>query len=154
EPVAGQRLDAGLEGVAVAGELVGGECPYWACVPTKMMIRGSDLLAEARRVDGMAGAATVTPDWKPIAARIREEATDNWNDRVAADRFTDKGGRLVRGWARLAGSGRVEVEDRLFVARRGVVLATGTRAVIPPVDGLADTPYWTNRNATEADTLP
>src|SRR5262245_10887750 len=93
EEVAGRLAAAGLDVVGVEHRLVGGECPYWACVPTKMMIRAGNLLAEARRVRPMAGQAKVTPDWSPVAARIRDEATDNWDNQVAVKRFTDKGGR-------------------------------------------------------------
>jgi pyruvate/2-oxoglutarate dehydrogenase complex dihydrolipoamide dehydrogenase (E3) component len=119
-----------------------------------MMIRAGNLLAEAGRVPGLAGEAVVTPDWGRVAGRIRDEATDDWNDQVAADRFTAKGGRLVRGTGRLAGPRRVKVGDHTFEARRGVVLATGTRPRIPPVPGLEGTPYWTNRDAMAAKELP
>lgn len=154
EEVGGKLAEAGLTVVGIESTLVGGECPYWGCVPSKMMIRAANLLAEARRVDGMAGHAEVTPDWAPVAARIRNEATDNWNDQVAVDRFTGKGGRFVRGRGRLAGPGLVEVDGTTYEARRGVVVATGTVPAIPPIDGLAGTPYWTNRDAIEAETLP
>ncbi|RLU81189.1 pyridine nucleotide-disulfide oxidoreductase [Streptomyces griseocarneus] len=154
EHVAGRLAEAGLEVVGVEAELVGGECPYWGCVPSKMMIRAGNLLAEGRRVPGMAGSAQVVPDWAPVAGRIRDEATDDWNDQVAADRFTDKGGRLVRGRGRLAGPGRVEVDGRVFEARSGVVIATGTKPSAPPVPGLADVPYWTNRDAIAAKEPP
>lgn len=154
ESVAGQLAEAGLSVVGVEQQLVGGECPYWGCVPSKMMIRAANLLAEARRVPGMAGTATVTPDWALVAQRIRAEATDDWNDQVAVDRFTGKGGTLVRGRGRLVGSGQVAVGDRVFTARRGVVLATGTSPAVPPVTGLGDVPFWTNREAIEAERLP
>src|SRR5919106_6481765 len=154
EAVAGQLAEAGLAVVGIENKLVGGECPYWGCVPTKMMIRAANLIAETRRVDGMAGHAEVTPDWEPVAARIRDEATDNWNDQVAVDRFEGKGGRFVRGRGRLTGVGTVEVDGATYEARRGIVLATGTAPVIPRIDGLAGTPYWTNREAVEAKTLP
>lgn len=154
EEVAGKLAEAGLSVVAVESTLVGGECPYWGCVPSKMMIRAANMLAEARRLDGMAGHADVTPEWKQVATRIREEATADWNDQAAVDRFTGKGGTLIRGRGRLAGSGVVVVKNEIFQARRGVVLATGTVPVVPPIDGLADTPYWTNREAIEAQTLP
>jgi pyruvate/2-oxoglutarate dehydrogenase complex dihydrolipoamide dehydrogenase (E3) component len=154
EEVAGRLAGAGLSVVGVEQGLVGGECPYWGCVPSKMMIRAANLLAEARRVDGMAGRAEVHPDWAPVARRIREEATDEWDDQAAVDRFTGKGGRFVRGYGRLAGPDRVCVDDETFEASRGVVIGVGTGPVIPPIDGLAGTPYWTNREAIEADTLP
>jgi pyruvate/2-oxoglutarate dehydrogenase complex dihydrolipoamide dehydrogenase (E3) component len=154
EYVAGTLAEAGLDVVGIEAELVGGECPYWACVPSKMMIRAGNLLAEAGRVPALAGEVVVTPDWTRVAGRIRDEATDDWNDQVAADRFAAKGGRLVRGTGRLAGRRRVTVGDRTFEARRGVVLATGTRPRIPPVPGLEGTPYWTNRDAMGAKELP
>jgi pyruvate/2-oxoglutarate dehydrogenase complex dihydrolipoamide dehydrogenase (E3) component len=154
EEVAGRLAEAGLSVVGIEHRLVGGECPYWACVPSKMMIRAANLLAEARRVEGMAGIASVEPDWTPVAKRIREDATDDWDDRAAVDRFTGKGGRFVRGFGRLAGPGRVEVDDQVFTARRGVVIGVGTAPAVPPIDGLAGTPYWTNREAIEATEVP
>src|SRR5499425_2078166 len=94
EHAAGTLAEAGLAVAGVESRLVGGECPYYGCVPSKMMIRAANLLAEARRVVGMAGRTTVDPDWAPVAGRIRDEATDDWHDTVAADRFTGKGGHL------------------------------------------------------------
>ncbi|MFF0739075.1 dihydrolipoyl dehydrogenase family protein [Streptomyces sp. NPDC004111] len=154
EYAAGTLAEAGLDVVGVEAELVGGECPYWGCVPSKMMIRAGNLLAEAGRAPALAGPASASPDWGRVARRIREEAVDDWNDRVAADRLTAKGGRLVRGRGRLAGPHRVTVGDVTYRARRGVVLATGTRPRIPAVPGLAATPYWTNRDAVAARELP
>ena len=154
EDVAGRLAEAGLRVVGVESRLLGGECPYWGCVPTKMMIRAGNVLAEARRVDGLAGHGDVYPDWAPVAARIRAQATDDWNDKVAVDRFVGKGGMFVRGRGRLVGPGRVAVGDQLFEAARAAVVATGTEPAVPPIDGLADTPFWTNREAIEAETLP
>jgi pyruvate/2-oxoglutarate dehydrogenase complex dihydrolipoamide dehydrogenase (E3) component len=154
EALVGRLAKAGLDVVAVEKELVGGECPYWGCIPSKMMIRAADALAEARRVDQLAGRATVVPDFGAVARRIREEATDDWDDSVAADRITDAGARLVRGHGRLAGDRRVVVGEQTFVASKGVVLNTGTTAAAPPIPGLADTPYWTNRGIIETETAP
>jgi len=154
EEVAGRLAEAGLAVIGIEAELVGGECPYWGCVPSKMMIRAANLLAETRRVDGMAGRATATPSWAPVARRIRDEATADWDDKIAVDRFVGKGGRFVRGRGRLDGPGRVTVEGTTFTASRAVVLAIGQVPVIPPVDGLAGTPYWTNRHALEAAEPP
>jgi pyruvate/2-oxoglutarate dehydrogenase complex dihydrolipoamide dehydrogenase (E3) component len=92
EDLAGRLAEVGLKTAGVESRLVGGECPYFGCVPSKMMIRAGNLLAEARRVPGMAGQATTDPSWDPVARRIRDEATDNWDDTVAANRFTGKGG--------------------------------------------------------------
>ncbi len=154
EQAAGQLAEAGLAVAGVEASLVGGECPYWGCVPTKMMIRAADLLAEGRRIPGMSGTSTVRPDWAPVASRIRAEATDDWDDRVAADRFTAQGGLLLRGHGRIIAPGRVEVAGDVLRARRGIVIATGTAPVIPPIPGLAGTPYWTNHQAVEAEQVP
>jgi pyruvate/2-oxoglutarate dehydrogenase complex dihydrolipoamide dehydrogenase (E3) component len=106
----------------------------------------------------MAGAATVVPDWQPVARRIRDEATDDWDDQVAVDRFTGKGGRFIRGRGRLTGPDEVTVEThagpRVVRASRAIVIATGTQPSVPPIDGLRATPYWTNREAIEANQVP
>ena len=154
EYLAGQLAEAGLNVVGVEAELLGGECPYWGCVPSKMMIRAGNLLAEGRRIPGMAGRSRVEADWAPVAARIRDEATDDWNDQAAVDRFVGQGGHFVRGRGVLAGPGTVRVGEQEFGARRGVVVATGTVPQIPPIPGLADTPYWTNRGAIGAKEVP
>ncbi|HYV60328.1 MAG TPA: NAD(P)/FAD-dependent oxidoreductase [Acidimicrobiia bacterium] len=154
ELLAEQLADAGLDVVGVEARLLGGECPYWGCVPTKMMTRAANALAEARRVPELAGSASEHPDWAPVAARIRNEATDTWDDAVAVERFEGKGGRFVRGTGRLDGPGRVRVDDRVFEARRGVVLATGTRPAVPPLPGLDGVEFWTNREAVEAKEMP
>jgi pyruvate/2-oxoglutarate dehydrogenase complex dihydrolipoamide dehydrogenase (E3) component len=154
EEAAGRLAEAGLNVVGLDPRLVGGECPYWGCIPSKMMIRAANLIAETRRVDGMAGTATVQPDWAPVAQRIRDEATDNWNDQVAVDRLVKKGVTFLREAGTITGPRRVKAGDREFEASRGIIVATGTVPVIPPIDGLAGTPYWTNHEAIEADTLP
>jgi pyruvate/2-oxoglutarate dehydrogenase complex dihydrolipoamide dehydrogenase (E3) component len=158
EDAATRLATAGLTVVGVEARLVGGECPYYACVPTKMMIRAADALAEARRVDELAGSAQVRADWAPVATRIRAEATDDWDDTVAAERFEKTGGRLVRGRATLTAPGEVTVStsagERVFRAAQGIVLNPGTEPAIPPIDGLAGTPYWTNREAVAVTQVP
>jgi pyruvate/2-oxoglutarate dehydrogenase complex dihydrolipoamide dehydrogenase (E3) component len=162
EYAAGALAEAGLHVTAVEDGLVGGECPYFGCIPSKMMIRAGNLIAETRRVSGMAGTSTVTPDWSPVALRIREEATDYWDDKVAADRFIGKGGHLVRGIGTITGPGEVTVSAsdpasggaRVFRARRGIVINSGTEPAIPPIPGLAGTPYWTNREIVQAEQVP
>jgi len=158
EDAAGRLAQTGLHVTGVEARLVGGECPYWGCVPSKMMIRAAGLLAEARRIPGMAGASTVDPDWAPVAARIRDEATDSWDDKVAVDRFRELGGHFVRGHGRITGRGEVTVDTpegaRVFRARRGIIIATGTEPAVPPVPGLAGTPFWTNREAIETEEIP
>jgi pyruvate/2-oxoglutarate dehydrogenase complex dihydrolipoamide dehydrogenase (E3) component len=152
EQVAEELAEAGLAVVGIEAELVGGECPYWGCIPSKMMVRAADLLAEGRRIPGMAGTSVVEPDWSPVARRIREEATDSWDDKVAVDRFEDKGGQFIRGKARVTGAASVEVAGETITARRALVLSTGQRAFVPPM--FADVPHWTNRGAVAAETVP
>ncbi|MDX6262271.1 MAG: hypothetical protein QOH84_3959 [Kribbellaceae bacterium] len=154
EEASGRLAQAGLNVVGIEPRLVGGECPYFGCIPSKMMIRAGNLIAETRRVDGMAGTATVTPDWGPVAKRIRDEATDNWNDKVAVDRLVGKGVTFVRGRGTITGPGRVVSGDREFEASRGIIVATGTVPVVPPIEGLAGTPFWTNQDAIKLETLP
>jgi pyruvate/2-oxoglutarate dehydrogenase complex dihydrolipoamide dehydrogenase (E3) component len=149
--------DLAASGLAVAGvesRLTGGECPYWGCVPSKMMIRADNLLTEGRRIPGMAGESVITPDWGPVAKRIRAEATDNWDDQVAVDRFTGKGGTFFRGFGVITGPREVTVGDDVLRARRGIVLNPGTSPAVPPIEGLAGTPYWTNRDAIETEQVP
>ena len=158
EHAAGALAEAGLHVTGVEERLVGGECPYFGCIPSKMMIRAGNLIAETRRVPGMAGTSAVTPDWAPVALRIREEATDYWDDKVAADRFEGKGGHLVRGRGVITAPGSVTVSSasgsRVFEARRGIVINSGTAPAVPPVQGLAGTPYWTNREIVKAEQVP
>jgi len=162
EHAAGTLAEAGLSVAGVEARLVGGECPYWGCVPSKMMIRAGDLLAEGHRIPVMAGRAEVHADWAPVARRIRDEATDNWDDTVAADRFTGMGGILVRGHGRITAPGEVTVTPpggpggaaQVLRARRGIVIAAGSKAAVPPIPGLAGTPFWTNHEAIEAEQVP
>ncbi|MBP2412571.1 pyruvate/2-oxoglutarate dehydrogenase complex dihydrolipoamide dehydrogenase (E3) component [Arthrobacter stackebrandtii] len=173
ESMAGELAAAGLSVVGVEARLVGGECPYYGCIPSKMMIRAANTLAEARRVPELAGTARVSPGFAAVARRIRSEATDNWDDTAAAERFAGKGGLLVRGTGRLSGPREVTVSpapaapgpkppdtasqpggERTFRARLAVVLNPGTNPAVPDVPGLVGTPYWTNREAVQASEAP
>ena len=154
EDVASKLAQAGLSVVGVDQRLLGGECPYFGCVPSKMMIRAADALEEGRRIPGLAGASTVAPDFSPVAKRIRQDATDDWDDTVAVERFVNKGGTFVRGHGVITGPNTVTVGQDEYIARRGIVLNTGTEPNIPPIAGLADTPYWTNRDAMQLEVLP
>ena len=154
EHVANELAKAGLSVAGVEARLVGGECPYWGCIPSKMMIRAADLIAEGRRIPGIAGASVVSPNWSPVARRIRDEATDSWNDKVAADRFIDAGGTLLRGHGTLTAPGQVTVGDDVLRARQAIVIGTGTVPAVPPIAGLAGTPYWTNHEAIETEQVP
>jgi len=158
EYTAQKLAEAGLAVVGVERDLVGGECPFHGCIPSKIMIRAADALAEARRATTLAGEVTVTPDWSLVAERVDRQATNHWDDSSHVERLEAAGVRIVRGQGRLDGPGRVVVEhdgaSHTYVAARGVVLNTGTAPAVPPVEGLADTPYWTNREVMHLTELP
>ena len=159
EALATGAAKAGLEVVAVERRLVGGECPYYGCIPTKMMVRGSDAVAEVRRAPEVAGEATISPSWSVVARRIDQDATTGWDDTIAVERLQEAGVTVHHGVGRLAGPRSVAVESPdgrtvTYTARRGVVVNPGTRPALPPVEGLAETPYWTNRDAVAVTELP
>lgn len=152
---AAERLAAsGLSVIGIDANLVGGECPYYGCIPSKMMIRAADSLAEAGRVRQLAGSSTVEPTFAPVASRIRDEATDNWDDRVAVERFEKAGGTFVRGRGTVTGPRTVQVGDRSFTASSALIINTGTDPAVPPIPGLAETPYWTNREVVRITSAP
>ena len=154
EALAGRLAEAGLDVVGIDRGLVGGECAYWGCIPSKMMIRAANLLAEGRRIPGMAGESTVQPVWEPVARRVRE-ATDNWDDRVAVERFESKGGRFLKGQAHLESGNIVALEDGTTVqVSRAIALNPGSSPAIPPIEGLEGSGYWTNREAIETEEIP
>ena len=154
EAVAGTLAEAGLDVLGIERNLVGGECPYWGCVPTKMMVRAAGTLAETARVASLAGVAHAHPDYAPVAQRIRDEATDDWHDQVAVERLEGKGATFLRGEARFVAPREVEVDGERYVARRAVVIAAGGAPAVPPIEGLGEVEYWTNREATEAKEAP
>ncbi len=152
---AAQKLaEGGLDVVGVERDLVGGECPFYGCIPSKMMIRAADALGEARRVDALAGHAEVRPDWGAVATRLSKQATNDWRDDSHVERLEQAGVRIVRGEGRLTGPGTVRVGDDDYVGARGVVLNVGTSPATLPIDGLAGTPYWTNREIVKVTELP
>ena len=152
---AAQKLaEAGLSVIGVERDLVGGECPFYGCIPSKMMIRAADLVAEVAHADELTGPASLTPEWSRVSERIRRQATNDWNDESHVTRLSDAGVRIVRGDGRLVGPGRVRVGEDEYVAARGVILNTGTAPARLPIDGLDATPYWTNREVMKAGDLP
>jgi pyruvate/2-oxoglutarate dehydrogenase complex dihydrolipoamide dehydrogenase (E3) component len=152
---AAQKLaEAGLAVVGIERELVGGECPFYGCIPSKMMIRASDALGEARRVDALAGTAKVVADWSAVATRIDKQATNHWRDDSHVERLEGAGVRIVRGEGVLSGPGTVRVGEDEYVGARGVVLNVGTSPASLPVDGLDATPFWTNREVVRLTELP
>jgi pyruvate/2-oxoglutarate dehydrogenase complex dihydrolipoamide dehydrogenase (E3) component len=154
EHAAAELARAGLEVVAIDERLVGGECPYFGCVPTKMMIAAATALHEGGRISRLAGSATLAPSWQPVAARIRDEATDDWDDTVAVKRLEDAGATFVRGRGAMTAPGQVTVGDTTYAARKGIVLNTGTAPAAPPIDGLDQVDYWTNRDVVRLTDLP
>lgn len=154
EHAATELAKAGLDVVGVDERLVGGECPYFGCVPTKMMIAAATALQEGRRVPDLAGAASIEPSWEPVARRIRDEATDDWDDSVAVKRLEDAGARFVRGHGRITAPGQVTVGETTYAARRGIVLNTGTSPSAPPIEGLDTVDFWTNRDVVRVTELP
>ncbi|WP_222193185.1 dihydrolipoyl dehydrogenase family protein [Modestobacter italicus] len=158
ENVADIVVRGGLSAVLVESELVGGECSYWACMPSKALLRGSEVLAEARAVSGAAAAVTGEQDVAATLAR-RDGFTSHWDDAGQAQWVESAGIALVRGHGRLAGEKRVVVaqadgSELTLTARHAVAVCTGSRAAVPGVEGLADVQPWTPREATSAEEAP
>ncbi|WP_432574469.1 dihydrolipoyl dehydrogenase family protein [Kineococcus sp. SYSU DK005] len=157
ENVADRASRTGLEVVVVEDELVGGECSYWACMPSKALLLPGHALAAARRLPGAAQAVTGGLDAAAVLAR-RTSFTGDWDDSSQVEWLESAGLHLLRGRGRLAGPRRVEVEGEdgttALTARRAVVLATGSVPVLPDVPGLVPANPWTSREATGADAVP
>jgi dihydrolipoamide dehydrogenase len=153
EVLAGRLADKGYDVAIVESELVGGECSYYACMPSKALLRPAQALAEARRVPGAAQAVTGELDVAAVLAR-RDQIIGGLDDAGQVPWLEDRGVTLIRGHGRLDGELRVRVGENVLVARRAVVIATGSAAALPPIPGLAETRPWTNRDATTASTIP
>jgi pyruvate/2-oxoglutarate dehydrogenase complex dihydrolipoamide dehydrogenase (E3) component len=153
EVAAGRLGEAGLEVALVEQELVGGECSFYACMPSKALIRPGQALAEARRVPGAAEAAGGELDVAAALAR-RDDVIHDLDDSGQLPWIEERGITLVRGHGTLDGERRVRVGEELLEARRAVVLAPGTRAMLPDIPGLAEAKPWTNREATTANGIP
>src|SRR5688572_22663696 len=135
EVAAGRLAEGGLEVAIGEDRLVGGECSFWACMPSKALLRPYAALAEARRVPGAAEAATGTLDVRSVRAR-RDEVVHDLDGSSQLPWLQDRGIELVRGRGRLAGERRVMVGDEEIEARRAVILAAGTLPLMPPIEGL------------------
>lgn len=147
-----RRLDGEVPITIVERELVGGECSYYACMPTKAMLRPGEALAAARHVPGAAEAVAGELD----AARVfwhRDRVANGWDDAGQAEFFAEREIEVVRGEGRVAGPGRVEVDGRELDYGK-LVIATGSAPSIPPVPGLRDCSFWTNREATTTHEVP
>jgi len=153
EVAAGRLADGGLSVALVEPHLVGGECSFYACMPSKALLRPGEVLAEVRRVPGAAEAARGDLDVASVLAR-RDEVIHGLDDEPNVPWVEDKGIALLRGSGRLEGERRVRVGDEVLVAGRAVVVATGSAPVIPPIDGLREAEPWTNREATTVKQPP
>ena len=153
EVCAGRLADAGLEVAIVEPHLVGGECSYYACMPSKALLRPAEALAEVRRIGGAREAVTGDVDLQATLAR-RDEVIHDRDDSSQLPWLEERGIELFRGAGALDGERRVKVGDDVLIARRAVVVATGSDAALPPIDGLADARPWTNREATTAKQVP
>jgi dihydrolipoamide dehydrogenase len=142
-------VDAGWRVLLIERELIGGECSNWACIPTKTLLRPAEVRGESARA---AGVTEAQRDW-PALDRYRDWMTSAGDDSARAKGYDQMGVRVVRGDGRLAGRGRLRVGDDEFEAER-VLISTGSEPVIPPIDGLRDAGYWTNREATALHEIP
>ncbi|MHA7280753.1 dihydrolipoyl dehydrogenase family protein [Arthrobacter sp. MDT2-2] len=158
ENVAGRVVQKGLSAVLVESDLVGGECSYWACMPSKALLRPGTILNAARSVAGAREAVTGTLDAQQVLER-RTSFTSDWDDSSQEEWVASAGIELQRGWATLSGEREVTISHddgstSVFMATQAVVLATGSTPIVPPIDGLHDLDYWTTREATSAREVP
>ena len=149
EVVAGRLGEGGLDVAIVEGHLIGGECSFYACMPSKALLRPAEVIDEGRRIPGAAQAINGSFDVQAVLDR-RDEVIHDLDDSVQVPWLHDRGVRVVRGRARIAGERKVAVGDDELFARRAVVVATGSDALIPPIDGLREAGPWTNRDGWRA----
>jgi pyruvate/2-oxoglutarate dehydrogenase complex dihydrolipoamide dehydrogenase (E3) component len=147
-----RRLDASVAITVVERELVGGECSYWACMPSKALLRPLEAVAAARLVPGAAEAVTGEVALDRVFWH-RDQTTDGWDDSRHAASLAERRIDLVRGEGRVAEPGLVRVYDAEFPYEK-LAIATGSVPSIPPIEGLAETNYWTSRQATETREIP
>jgi pyruvate/2-oxoglutarate dehydrogenase complex dihydrolipoamide dehydrogenase (E3) component len=154
EVAAGRLADNGKRVALVERELVGGECAFYACMPSKALLRPAQALAEARRVEGAAEAIMEEYFDVPAVLRRRDEIIHDLDDSAQLGWLQERGIALVRGHGVLAGEREVTVADRRLRAAQAVVLAPGSGAALPPIPGLREAQPWTNREVTTATELP
>jgi pyruvate/2-oxoglutarate dehydrogenase complex dihydrolipoamide dehydrogenase (E3) component len=153
EVAAGRLADAGLEVALVEDDVVGGECSFYACMPSKALLRPQEVLREIHRIPGASEAVSGGIDVQALLDR-RDEVIHDLDDSSMLPWLEDRGIKLYRGFGVLAGEKRVDVGDVQLEARRAVILSGGTRAAMPPIDGLREADPWTNREATTAKEVP
>ncbi len=153
EVVAGRLAKRGNEVALVESRLVGGECAFYACMPSKALLRPAEALAEARRIPGAAQAITGALDVDAVLRR-RDEVIHNLDDAQQLPWLEDHGITLIRGHGRLEGERRVRIGEQTYEARQAVVIAVGSQTAMPPIPGLAEAKPWTNREVTTAQDIP
>jgi len=153
EVCAGRLGESGVSVAIVEPHLIGGECSFYACMPSKALLRPGELLAEVRRIPGVAEAASGELDVQAVLDR-RDEIIHGLDDTHMEPWLEDRGVALFRDAGRLDGERRVVVGDDTLVAGQAVVVATGSGPAMPPIDGLRDAKPWTNREATIAKQPP
>ena len=153
EVAAGRLADAGLEVAIIEDRLVGGECSFWACMPSKALLRPAEVLAEVARIPGAAEAVTGALHVQAVLDR-RNEVIHDLDDSSQLPWIEDRGIALFRGRGRVVGERRVRVGDEEIEARRAVMLAGGTLPALPPIPGLDSFQPWTNRDATTTKRIP
>src|SRR4051812_35937020 len=153
EVAAGRLAEGGLDVAIVEEHLVGGECSFYACMPSKALLRPAQALDEARRIPGAAQGAGGALDAGAALAR-RDDVVHDLEDAAQLPWLEDRGIALVRGRGRRDGERGVRVGGDVLAARRAVIVATGSAAALPPVPGLADASPWTNREATTSKDVP
>jgi pyruvate/2-oxoglutarate dehydrogenase complex dihydrolipoamide dehydrogenase (E3) component len=153
EVCAGRLADNGLSVALVERELVGGECSFYACMPSKALLRPAQALAEVRRIPGAAEAAGGEIDVGAVLRR-RDEVVHSLQDDAQMPWIEKRGIALVRGHGVVSGEREVRVGEEVLRARKAVILAPGTGAAIPPIPGLRESEPWTNREVTTAEAIP
>ena len=153
EVVAGRLAEGGWKVAIVEQDLVGGECSYYACMPSKALLRPADVLAEAKRIPGVPVGDDAELDPAPVLAR-RDAVIHKKEDSGQLPWLEEREIDLHRGTGRFVGEGRIEVGDATLVASRAVIVATGSGAAMSPIDGLDSVRTWNNRDATTAEKVP
>jgi pyruvate/2-oxoglutarate dehydrogenase complex dihydrolipoamide dehydrogenase (E3) component len=153
EVCAGRLAEGGLDVAIVESHLIGGECSFYACMPSKALLRPGELLIEARRIPGASEAVTGDLDAAAVLRR-RDAIIHDLDDSVMEPWLEQRNVAIVRAPGRLHGERRVRAGDDTLVARKAVVVATGSAPLIPPIDGLREAKPWTNRDATTAREVP
>jgi pyruvate/2-oxoglutarate dehydrogenase complex dihydrolipoamide dehydrogenase (E3) component len=152
EVCAGRLAEGGLRVAIVERDLIGGECSYYACMPSKALLRPADVLAEAKRIPGVpTGHGELEP--QAVLAR-RDEVVHDLDDSVQLPWLEERGIDLFRGDARFGGERQVLVGEETLTAAQAVIVATGSKAAMPPIEGLDQVEAWNNRTATAAKQVP